>query len=1305
MSGATEESKGAGKALEALGINFNTFKNLSPDQQMRTIAESMNKFEDGSGKAAVAMALLGKEGAQMLPFMKDLAETADLQAKITTEQAAAADNFGDNLTKLTSSGGAWKKELAVGMIPALNIGLQAFLDVTNGTGGLREEIRRLSADGSIARWTQNAITGATYVMDAFAGVKRVVLSLGEIIGAVAAKLGSEFTTVAEVFDAVKRGDFSGALKAFEAGGVRGKAIWDGLKQTLDETWSEETLGQKLRARIADMAAAGTAAEGVKKKLDFTNINDKDKDKKESISDYQKLVATLKEKISVQEMELRIDEKATDGQKLLAKVNADLENNTISLTEKEEARVRQLLDTLVVSERNVAIKREMAKASNELIAVGEKEVKKVQDELEKQREHNAEIGLSKEQIADLIAEKIDLEAASDREAAAALRAAADYAGPLHDAYLQYAADLERAAAAKNKLANAKRDGAAKQVLADEAEEAAKEWTKFNDSVRQGLTDSLYRGFEAGKGFFKSFWDGIRNYVKTNGLKFAIQGVMSGVMGGAGAASAATAGAAGEAGALGNVGGIMSGIGALAGNFGSGISAGFAQLTAGVNPLSALSSALDVGAGSLSTALGQVAGYLGPIALGIGAVVALVKHLDDSGTKHTGGAARSDQFGTALIDARSLGFMDIATAKESEAMVSGLASSIAGILNSTAETFGKSAGYSAATAFADDTSKDGAWGALLVQKMGQTLIDWDSNRQSRWAPREFNDGEAGRNEYLAALSRSVRDALNDVGLPDWAKSMLDQLGDSPALADLATVVDKINATQRALVIMGDTLKGFANLSDKAVSTLIKAAGGIDALASAAGSYYDNFYSDEEKRANTMKQIADVLQEVGLTVPETKKQFRALVDAEMALGEAGAPAVAALLKVSGAFATMMESAEKVSKPTLDKAMGAVDGAFSALQRAVQAQKDTVAKAYEDAMARLSVSIDTVNGRIGKLSSLASSLKSTVDRMRLPADSAAGRAQASAQIAAALAIARAGGVLPDADVLAGALDTVAQPNEQLYATLTDFRRDFMRDRNNIEELAGLTDAQLSVEEKTLKALEDQKKATEDGYRAETQRLDDIVNSAKQQIDVLRGIDTSIMSVADALTSFKSTIAGATVAGATGGGANSAVFGGSGYGAGGGYGGAANGQGATDKLSAVERLYATFSDMSYLTEEGGAYWAGQFNKGIPLPEIEQAFRDSVKAVRGYASGGDKPAGIALVGEDGPEIINTGAARIFNAAKTQEILSGGSAVLAGAVERLTQKVEQQQAALERIAASSNAQESFFRRISPDGASINVTVTA
>jgi hypothetical protein len=95
---------------------------------------------------------------------------------------------------------------------------------------------------------------------------------------------------------------------------------------------------------------------------------------------------------------------------------------------------------------------------------------------------------------------------------------------------------------------------------------------------------------------------------------------------------------------------------------------------------------------------------------------------------------------------------------------------------------------------------------------------------------------------------------------------------------------------------------------------------------------------------------------------------------------------------------------------------------------------------------------------------------------------------------------------------------------------------------------------------------------------------------------------------------------------------------------------------------------------------------GISLGSIKQTFLDSQEKsarVPGYAAGGDHAGGWRLVGENGPELEATGAARIFNTSQTQGMMrrltspQENSAALAAAVDRLNATVERQAGVIER----------------------------
>jgi len=245
------EGAGAARAIKNLGLNFADFVKLSPEDRMQTVAKAMAEFQDGSEKTATAMALFDKSGAELLPFLNDLAQVGELQARVTTEQAAAAANFSDNLARVQASGNAWKNDLAMGMIPVLDEALQAVLQVTNGAGGLRDEIKKLAADGSIAQWTRNAITGLSYVVDAVQVVVRVFQTMGKKIAAELAAIGAYFGGVGEAIQKVMTGDFTGAGAAVRGGFREAVNIGKEFMADMAEVWSGQTLGQRFRAALED----------------------------------------------------------------------------------------------------------------------------------------------------------------------------------------------------------------------------------------------------------------------------------------------------------------------------------------------------------------------------------------------------------------------------------------------------------------------------------------------------------------------------------------------------------------------------------------------------------------------------------------------------------------------------------------------------------------------------------------------------------------------------------------------------------------------------------------------------------------------------------------------------------------------------------------------------------------------------------------------------------------------------------------------------------------------------------------------
>lgn len=395
--------------------------------------------------------------------------------------------------------------------------------------------------------------------------------------------------------------------------------------------------------------------------------------------------------------------------------------------------------------------------------------------------------------------------------------------------------------------------------------------------------------------------------------------------------------------------------------------------------------------------------------------------------------------------------------------------------------------------------------------------------------------------------------------------------------------------ALTLGRDMASAFGSVglaSTAAREGLIAAAGGLEALASQTAFYAQNFLSSTQQEELARKQLRAALDPVGLGDIDTKDEYTAKVgelfgktDAEsqkllatlLKLGpaiktvsdygaaaaeeiaQAAAQAAAtemdqriALFRLSGdestavalererELAAMSEGERALQRmiyarqdeaSAAERAMQSVNDAFSGLQRSVEAERNSVTAAYQSVMESLGKQIDTVSGSVSKLSSLSSSLRSTLNSMRLDSQLGTDRAAASAQIQAALLMAKTGGVLPDAESLQQALSVVSQPNEQLYASFVDFQRNYLKDKNAIAELAGITDVAKSVQENILDSLNDQRDAAEQAYEDEMQRLDGILTKAQEQLDVLNGIKTGILSIPEALAGFAAAVQAATAA------------------------------------------------------------------------------------------------------------------------------------------------------------------------------------
>jgi len=954
---------------------------------------------------------------------------------------------------------------------------------------------------------------------------------------------------------------------------------------------------------------------------------------------------------------------------------------------------------------------------DLLEAAQAQSKAQQDAVRDGQDEIDMLGMTSKQIADVTAGRM-------RDRAALLE---------FNAVVQDAIDLSGQWGDESRKQAAALRAQADQVITKEEITRQKDlWGQVENTAH----DTFISIFDSGKSAF----DRLRDTLKNGLLELLYQMTVKQWVINIGAAVSGSGGAAGAAGSA-----VSSGFGSAIGNglgitgalssFGSFAASGFMNTVAGTGLSSGLSAAgAMISNGSVASGLGMGAGALGPYALAAIAIYSLAKGLDHSGTPHTGGAASVDQYGNAsTVAAESLNFQTTAVSSATNQFTAGIATSVVSILNSTAAAFGQKAGYAASTAFADDSSSDGAWGGLRISKDGQKVLDWQDARTSRWAPKEFADGEEGQKQYLAEVSKSVRATLDDIGLPSWAEKMLDQLGDSPALEDLSKTIDTINATEKALAVMGERLTGFSSLSDDAVSALMSAAGGIDALAANAGTYYDAFYSDAEKTKVLSGQVADALAKVGLVMPATRDEYRAEVEAQIALGTSGATGAAALLGVAGAIDQLYPASQSATKSLAqiaderkglqdkldeltmtssqlhEKERAAIDASNLALYdrvSALQAEKDAMTivlgnvdnafsvlqKVVEREKKAVQASVNVHTAAVSKLQSLSQSLRGALDSIKSPDQQVMARAAAQSQIRAVLASVKAGGQLPDVDSLKDALSAVSKDSTDRFATYQDYLKDLYQTQSDIAALGDVTDDQLSVEQKALKAAQDQ-----------LDSLDEQLAKAQEQVDILKGINTNGLTLIDAVAALTSAVLAAnsnpivSATSAINGAYQSAL-----HRAPDAAGlewwqnAAANGAPVSQIVDGIKgsteaTLNTLYKDVLGRAPdaEGLAFWMKAYGSTMDETEkadwLKAAQKDPGYKIPGFATGGDFAGGWRLVGENGPELEATGPARIFNASQTSSLMSRLSSPSSKNDALLASKLDKLCAAVERLEQSNSVE--------------------
>ncbi|UBB19545.1 hypothetical protein [Comamonas odontotermitis] len=890
-----KESDPAAEALKKIGINFKEFRDLTPDEQFLQIAKSLDKFEDGAGKSAAIMAIMGEEGAKLLPFMKDLATAGEIQAKVTAEQVAQSEQFQRSLMASQASSDALKTEFVNGMVPALNIASQAFNAVMNGTDGVRSEARALAADGSIKDWTTMAVKALSYVVDAGQYVWRTFQSIGKGLAGLAASAVAALD-----------GDFKGAFSILQMSG-----------QDMIDAFKGETWGEKFRAQIDALSVSAANAEPAIKKptlavKDFVQAGDDGAKAADKMAQaYAGLMSSIGGKIAALQKEDELGRQLTDSEKELVKLESDLLTGKVKLTAAMTASVKAKLAEWSQEEKNAAA-RKLEKEGLEAARQArikytsdlETSAKALIDGNKSLAEEIELIGKNDAQRLAILQNR-NLETIAIKEAhAAELMRAADQTGTMSRELIALQAEIE-ALRERNGLLGAKgfAEGAAK---AAEATQSA--WKSLYENVSSSLTDALMQGGMNAKEYLKGM-------LRSLFVQPFVMNIVGNVMGisGTGGAGGQMAGGGG----IGGFGGIPSGLmpgggfGGMFGNFNAGMAGGWVGFEGGITMMQngeflaggmqALGAAapyigalIQLGKGNVGGAIGTAAGaYIGSIVPGIGtALGALVGSVF--------GNVLSGLFGRKLKDSGIEGKFGGDTGFEGNSF-----KYYKGGLFRSDKTTREALDEGTRSAFADQFFAMDESIRSMADTLGLGTAALDGfTYDFKVSLKGLSDEEAMAK--LQEVFGNAANAMAEVVLTtdQYAK------GEENRLQTLQRLASSLQLVNGWLEVAGGKLYDVGLAGADMASKLIDSFGSAEAFVAATGNFYAKFYSDAERLAELQSSIGKVFAQNELgSVPKTREEFRALVSSLDLTTESGRKLYAMLLGLTDSMDTLYSAAEQIA------------------------------------------------------------------------------------------------------------------------------------------------------------------------------------------------------------------------------------------------------------------------------------------------------------------------------------------------------------------------------------------------------------
>ncbi|MFS2007975.1 phage tail length tape measure family protein [Duganella sp. CT11-25] len=464
--------------------------------------------------------------------------------------------------------------------------------------------------------------------------------------------------------------------------------------------------------------------------------------------------------------------------------------------------------------------------------------------------------------------------------------------------------------------------------------------------------------------------------------------------------------------------------------------------------------------------------------------------------------------------------------------------------------------------------------------------------------------------------------------------------------------------------------------------------------------------ESQVKTFNSLMDLQEAFALVTPQVDKAaqlqqqrqldiqlMEALGNAEGSLAATRTDALAALLSDQARITQAQVYAAQDAKKAYDSLVTVANSALTGLTNSINAEKERINAAYAAQAAAIrdaaqasvdsaQASLQAAQTQVSALQTVFNALDSALSSTQIESDAATLARRRAAQGVINANVANPSN-LTDNKALTDAIGTInGQGNTRLFGTFEEYARDQARTNNALAALRDAAGGQIDYAQKTVQTLEDTIEAIQKSgeaqlaqlqlnNQAELDGLDQQLANDTAQLDALKGINNSVLSLKDSMAAFAAAVAGlkanATAIDKSNDAATSSNLGAS--------------------ATTVEELYGAILGR-HSEDDGLKFWTDALASGTSFEDIRQAFlhSDEYKKLRGFAVGTNRvPYNMPAYIHEDERIIPAADNRQLMALMARATNPGqNNAVLLDQIKRQNDLIEAQQATLAAIAANTGA---------------------